>query len=144
MKWNLAEEFLNIQFNINLVLGSFIIHNYCDKLKLNLEPLIFVVHRQPITVNDYSLKATNRTCWPSRGQQVSHQRWIWGIHCVQLIKSTQARDPPWLWNPGQTSPEVQTRVISGPTKRICVLQKNFLRKNLNRVPWPQVFLKRHH
>ena len=31
-------------------------------------------------------------------------------------------NPPWLWNPGQTSPEVQNRGISGPTKRTCVLQ----------------------
>ena len=28
-----------------------------------------------------------------------------------------ARDPPWIWNPGQTSPEVQNRGISGSTKR---------------------------
>ena len=26
------------------------------------------------------------------------KRWIWGIHC------RQARDPLWLWNPGQMSP----------------------------------------
>ena len=32
------------------------------------------------------------------------------------------RDPPWLWNPGQTSPEVQNRGTSGPTKRTYVLQ----------------------
>ena len=34
----------------------------------------------------------------------------------------KVRDPPRLWNPGQTSPEVQNRDISGPTKRTCVLQ----------------------
>ena len=33
------------------------------------------------------------------------------------------RYPSWLWNPGQTSPEVQNRGISGPTKRTRVLQK---------------------
>ena len=38
-------------------------------------------------------------------------------------KSMQARDPPWLWNPGKTLPEVQNRGISGLTKRTCVLQK---------------------
>ena len=32
-------------------------------------------------------------------------------------------NPPWPWNPGQTSPEVQNRGISGPTKRTYVLQK---------------------
>ena len=52
-------------------------------------------------------------CWLPRGQQVSHQRWIWGIHCMQV------KDPPWLWNPGQTSPEVQNRGINVPTKRTC-------------------------
>ena len=43
------------------------------------------------------------------------------------MRITQARkhakrDPLWLWNPGQTSPEVQNRGISGPTKRTCALQ----------------------
>ena len=42
-------------------------------------------------------------------------------------QSMQARDPPWLWNPGQTSPEVQNIAISVPTKRTDVLQ-NFLKK----------------
>ena len=65
-------------------------------------------------------------CWPSRGQQVSHQRWIWGIHCMQVTKHAR-RDPPWLWNPEQMSPEVQKRGISGPTKRTCVLQIFFLK-----------------
>ena len=29
-----------------------------------------------------------------------------------------ARDPPWLWNPGKTSPDVQNKCISGSMKRI--------------------------
>ena len=33
-----------------------------------------------------------------------------------------------LWNPQETSPEVQNRGINGPTKRTCVLQKIFLKK----------------
>ena len=33
-----------------------------------------------------------------------------------------------LWNPGQTSPEVQNRGISGPTKRTCVPQKFKIKK----------------
>ena len=37
--------------------------------------------------------------------------------------SMQVRDSPWLWITGQTSPEVQSRGISGPTKKTCVLQK---------------------
>ena len=38
-------------------------------------------------------------------------------------KKAHKRDPPWLWNPVQMSPEVQNRGISGPTKRTYVLQK---------------------
>ena len=42
--------------------------------------------------------------------------------------SMQARDPPWLSNPGETSPEVQNRGISGPTKMTYVLKKLFKKK----------------
>ena len=58
-------------------------------------------------------------CWPLYSQQVLHQRWIWGSPKWESMQ----RDPPWLWNPGQTSPEVQNRGISGPRKRTYVLQK---------------------
>ena len=44
---------------------------------------------------------------------------------VNLRNNVQVRNPPWLWNPGQASPEVQNRDISGTTKRTCVLQKIF-------------------
>ena len=37
----------------------------------------------------------------------------------------QVRDPPWLWNPEQTSPKVQNRGISGPPKMTHVLQRYF-------------------
>ena len=43
-------------------------------------------------------------------------------------ESTQ-RNPPWLWNPEQTSPEVQNRGISGLMKRTYVLQKFFLKES---------------
>ena len=42
---------------------------------------------------------------------------------VRKQQSTRARDLPWLWNQGETLPEVQNRGISGPTKRTYVLQK---------------------
>ena len=32
-------------------------------------------------------------------------------------ENTRARHPPWLWNPGQTSSEVQNRGIRGSTKK---------------------------
>ena len=38
-------------------------------------------------------------------------------------------DLPWLWNPRQTSPEVQNRNISGSTKRTDFLPKIFLKKS---------------
>ena len=53
----------------------------------------------------------------TRGEFMAH-RW----------QSTQARDPPWLWNPEETSSEVQNRGISSPTKRTHVLQKFFQKK----------------
>ena len=28
-------------------------------------------------------------CWPSSGQQVVHQRWIWGIYCMLVMKQTR-------------------------------------------------------
>ena len=39
---------------------------------------------------------------------------------ITLVRK-YARDTSRFWNPGQTSPEVQTRGISNPTKRTCVL-----------------------
>ena len=39
-----------------------------------------------------------------------------------------ARDPPWLWNPGQTSLEVQNREISGPKKRTYLCPQKILKK----------------
>ena len=46
------------------------------------------------------------------------------LNTTQVRKHT--RDPPWLWNPGQTSPEVQNkRDISDLTKRTYILQKPF-------------------
>ena len=62
-------------------------------------------------------------CWPLYSQQVSHQRWIWGSQ----KQKKHTRDPPWVWNPGQMSPEVQNRGIRGPTKRSYVL-KIFFKK----------------
>ena len=42
-----------------------------------------------------------------------------GIHCIQA--SMQVRDPPWLWNPGQTLPEVRNRGIIDSAKW-CLLK----------------------
>ena len=42
---------------------------------------------------------------------------------VRLCQVRIRQNPLWLWNPEETSPEVQNRGISGPTKRTHVLQK---------------------
>ena len=59
-----------------------------------------------------------------------------GVATEVNLRITQARkharNPPWLWNPGQTSPEVQNRGISGPSK-------NFKKKNYKN--GKQVFYK---
>ena len=55
----------------------------------------------------------NGKCWPPRGQQVWHQRWIWRIHYTQATKHIIFETP------GQTSPEVQNRGISGSQKDMC-------------------------
>ena len=54
-------------------------------------------------------------CWPPYSQQVSHQRGIWGSH---KWESTQ-KGSPWLWNPGQTSPEVQNKGQWPHKKDLC-------------------------
>ena len=58
-----------------------------------------------------------------------------GVTPEMNLRITQVKkhawDPPWLWNPGQTSPEVQNRDISGSMKRINDL-KNFLKKQKKR------------
>ena len=72
------------------------------------------IHDGPSTC----IKKVWMPCWLPRRQQVSHQRWIWGIHCLQAT-STQARNRAWLWCLGRTSAEVQDMGISGPTKKTC-------------------------
>ena len=60
------------------------------------------------------------------GQQVFLQKWIWWS-CRR--QSLQAKNPLWLGNPGKTSPQVQNRWTSCPTKLTYVLQK-LLKKRL--------------
>ena len=50
-------------------------------------------------------------CWSYTPAKALHQRSILGNICLCQV---QIR----LWNPEETSPEVQNRGISGPTKRI--------------------------
>ena len=65
-------------------------------------------------------------CWPSKVSRC-HTR----VECEESIAggwwSTKTKDPHWLWNSGQTSPDIQNRGTSGPTKKTDVLQ-NFQKK----------------
>ena len=63
-------------------------------------------------------KKARLPCWPPRGQ-----RWIWGILCTQARKHTN-RDPPWLLNPGQTSPKVQNSGYQWPHEKGFMSSKN--------------------
>ena len=61
------------------------------------------------------------------GLAVMRSAWGYGANNLFLKKplgdeACKRRNPPWRWNPGQTSPEVLNRVISGPTKRSDVFQ----------------------
>ena len=51
------------------------------------------------------------------------------INSTERRQNKLVRDPPWLLNPGQTSPEVQNGLIGGPTKKNYVLQLNFQKNN---------------
>ena len=59
----------------------------------------------------------SRSCTRGESEESIVHRW----------GSMQARDPPWLWNPEQTSPEVQNRVSLAPRKGLMSL-KNFIKK----------------
>ena len=79
-------------------------------------------------------------CWPSRGRQVLHQWGIWGR--AYTWESMQVRDPPWLWKPGQASPEVHNRSISGHkkghmTSKKCLKKENEVRllRQWQRLVW---------
>ena len=50
------------------------------------------------------------------------------VHLRITQAKKHARDPSWLWNPGQMLHEVQNKGTSGPTKRTYVLQKFTLKK----------------
>ena len=60
-------------------------------------------------------------CWPPKDRRCHSRDEFHRLYNVGC--------PLWLWNPEETSPEVENRGISGPTKRTYVL-KYFLKKQL--------------
>ena len=57
------------------------------------------------------------------------------IYLFFKFQKIHSRDIPWLWNPGQTSPEVQNRGISGPTKRTIQEKKHNSTPKLQYAEW---------
>ena len=54
-------------------------------------------------------------CWPSRGRQMSQQRWIWGIHCMQVRKQASKGSTLVLKAMADVT-ESSKQGLSGPTK----------------------------
>ena len=61
-------------------------------------------------------------CWSLYSQHVSHQRWIWGIHCAQ------ARNPQWFWNPGQRHHQKSKIGVSVAPQKGLMSSKNLKKK----------------
>ena len=51
---------------------------------------------QPILVYNYVDEMVQLPCWPPKGQQMSHHRWIWRISCLQVMKHASERNHPAL------------------------------------------------
>ena len=63
-------------------------------------------------------------CWQYTLVKVSHQRWIsWNIYHIHFHQVEIRQNPLWLWNPEETSPEVQNKGYQWPHKWLCDQQK---------------------
>ena len=70
------------------------------------------------------VKSRNAVC--QEVGNVQHQRWISGnVHYIRLHKKVNKVVPLWLWNPEETSPEIQNRGTSDQKKDMCPPNKNF-------------------
>ena len=90
------------------------VHSHCRKSKTTasekIQPLLFDNMFATLKLEFIVTKMFSDTvsrCY-TRGESEDHT----GEKACKVL-----RDPPWLWNPGQTSPEPQNRGISGPTRR---------------------------
>ena len=52
-------------------------------------------------VHKYMNERVGLPCWPPKCQQMSHQRWIWGIRCVQAMKHASERIHPCFETQGR-------------------------------------------
>ena len=80
-------------------------------------------------------------CWPSIGQQVLHQRWIYGIHCTQMKKHVSKGSTLPVKPRENITSSPKTEVSVAPQKEKCP-PKNCLHSKLLGVdgfyPWTLV------
>ena len=74
------------------------------------------------------IKKARLPCWLSRGQQVLHQRWIWGIHCTQAMKHTSEGIHPGFETQGRRHQKSKRGVSVALQKDRCPLKKFLKRK----------------
>ena len=76
--------------------------------------------------------ATWLPCLLLKGQQVSHKRWIWGIHCMQVMKHASEGITTLALKPRADVTRSLRQGYQWPTKRTYVLQI-FFKKSCD---WP--------
>ena len=71
------------------------------------------------------IKTAQRPCWPPGCQQVLHQRWIWGICCMQVTNHGSEGIHPCFETQGRRHQKSKTlnRGMSGLQKRTGALRK---------------------
>ena len=70
-----------------------------------------------------SIKKAWLLCWPPYSQQVSHQRWIWGIHCAQVRKQASKGIHPGFKTPGRRHQKSKIGVSVAPQKGLMSSKK---------------------
>ena len=75
-------------------------------------------------------------CWPSRGQEVLYQRWIWGIHCMQAKKHTSEE----FENQGRHHQKSKTELSVVSQKDLCPLKIIFIDRKVTAECGPTDFM----
>ena len=73
-------------------------------------------------------KTVQPPCWLPRGQQVSHQRWIWGIHCMLATKHISKRIHPGFETQGRCHQKSKTGLSMAQQKGL-MSSKQFLKND---------------
>ena len=116
-------------------IGSYVIGIFLLNLKFSFTVSWTNPGTQPL------LHACGECNWPPRGQQVSHQRWIWGIYCMHVRKHA-SKGSTLALKPRADAPEVAKTGNSSPTKWTRVLQTFFLKKKKGLFSWEILYIGR--